>query len=223
MKQLMPVIALAGLLALPAIAPAAPDRVAQLQEPQVVVIGLIGERAILRINGQQAILRRDETRDGVTLLGVSNGEALLRIGTRELRLGMGKDTGGIAARGSGASVEIAMNGNGQFITNGMINGRVVEFLVDTGANSVSMTTVDAQRLGIDYRVEGTPASSATAGGIVKAWMVRLRSVQVGPITVKNVQASVRESPINAPILLGMTFLSQVSMQQENNRLRLTAR
>lgn len=192
-------------------------------EPAVSVIGLIGDRAILRINGEQAILRNGESRDGVTLLGVERGEAVLRIGKREVRLAMGMDTGAIAPREEGGSIEIAMNGHGQFITNGMINGRVVEFLVDTGANSVSMAAEDARQLGIDYRVTGQRSRSATAGGIVVAWVVTLKSIQVGPIVVKNVIATVREAPRHSPILLGMTFLSQVDLRQERNRLRLTAR
>lgn len=210
---------LALLLALPAVAPAAPP----LPPTHVNVIGLIGGRAILRIDGEQVILRPGESRGSVTLLGVENGEALLRVGKRELRLGMGMDTSGFAPRAEGGSVEVAMNGRGQFITNGMINGRVVEFLVDTGANTVSMTAQDARRLGIDYQVDGTRGASATAGGIVTSWAVTLKSVQVGPIVVRNVQATVRESPDVAPILLGMTFLSRVNLTQESQRLRLSER
>lgn len=210
---------LALLLALPAVAPAGPP----LPPTHVNVIGLIGGRAILRIDGEQVILRPGESRGSVTLLGVENGEALLRVGKRELRLGMGMDTSGFAPRAEGGSVEVAMNGRGQFITNGMINGRVVEFLVDTGANTVSMTAQDARRLGIDYQVDGTRGASATAGGIVTSWAVTLKSVQVGPIVVRNVQATVRESPDVAPILLGMTFLSRVNLTQESQRLRLSER
>lgn len=209
---------LATALAWPALAAAAPAGA-----PHVSVIGLIGDRAILRLDGEQVILRKGESRADVTLVAIESGEAVLRIGGRLQRLGLGFDTGGIAPREAGASVEIVLNARDQFITSGMINGRVVELLVDTGANSVSMTAEDARRLGIDYRVEGEPARSRTAGGIVDAWVVRLKSVQVGPIVVRNVIASVRETPAQTPILLGMTFLSQVDLKQERNRLRLTAR
>lgn len=191
--------------------------------PHVNLIGLIGDRAILRVDGEQVLLRRGESRDGLTLVAIEAGQAVLRLEGRELRLGLGMDTGGIAPREGGGSVELVMNDRGQFVTNGMINGRVVDFLVDTGANTVSMTTQDADRLGIDYRLAGTPARSATAGGVVRAWGVTLKSVQIGPLTVKNVQASVREAPRNAPILLGMTFLSQVSLRQDGHKLRLSAR
>lgn len=191
--------------------------------PHVTVIGLMGSKAILRINGQQQLLGKGESRDGVTLVDIVAGEAQLEINGRKLSLGMGMDTGGIAARAEGGSVEIVMNGIGQFITNGQINGRVVEMLVDTGANTVSMTTEDARQLGIDYLMDGRASMSATAAGMVRIWIVTLKSVQVGPITVRNVQASVREAPRISPVLLGMSFLSQVDMRHEQNRLKMTAR
>lgn len=194
-----------------------------VKDPHVMVIGLIGGKAILRINGQQRIVAQGETLDGVTLLRIEAQEALLKINSREVRVGMGMDTGGIAAREAGASVELVMNANGQFITNGQINGRVVEFLVDTGANTLSMTAEDARALGIDYKLEGRKGRSATAGGEVPAWGVQLASVQIGPIVVKNVQATVREAPRMSPILLGMSFLSRVNLQHEQNRLKITAR
>lgn len=193
------------------------------KDPQVTVIGLIGDRAILRINGQQKMLRRGESDSGVTLTDIVAQEALLKINGRDVRLGMGMDTGGIAERQGGASVDLVMNANHQFITNGQINGRVVEFLVDTGANTVSMTTEDARALGIDYKMDGEKGASATAGGVVSAWGVTLKSVQIGGIVVKNVQATVREAPRMSPILLGMTFLSQVDLQHEKNKLKITQR
>jgi aspartyl protease family protein len=195
-----------------------------LKPPHVNMIGLIGERAILRIDGDQVVLKPGESRGDVTLLRVESGKAVLRVGGREMRLGLGMDTGGVAARdGKGASIEVVMNGQGQYITSGSINGRVVQFLVDTGANTVSMTSSEARRLGIDYLVEGTQGASMTAGGVVRAWGVTLKSVTVGPITLQGVQATVRESNDSAPILLGMTFLSRVSLQQENNRMRMSVR
>mgnify|MGYP001765502492 CR=1 FL=1 len=195
---------------------------ASRDDPHVIVIGLLGQKALLKIDGQQHMLGPGESAAGVTVLEVTRQDTLLRINKRETRLGMGKDTGGIARR-EGASVEIGMNGYGQFITGGQINGRVVQFLVDTGANTVSMTTGDARAMGLDYKRLGERSWVMTAGGQVDAWVVTLNTVQVGPITVRNVLATVRDSNDNAPILLGMTFLSRVSMQHEQNRLRLSSR
>lgn len=221
LRQTSGIMVLSGLLLLGNSAVAAPKY--SVKNPHVMVIGLLGGKAVLRINGVQYIIAQGETREGITLLGIAAQEAVLSMKGREVRLGMGMDTGGIAAHESDASVEIVMNGNGQFITNGQINGRVVEFLVDTGANTVSMTAEDARALGIDYKVLGQQGRSATAGGVVQAWGVQLSSVQIGPIVVKNVQATVREAPRISPILLGMTFLGRVNLLHEQNRLKITAR
>lgn len=196
---------------------------ASRDDPHVVVIGLLGQKALLRIDGQQHMLATGENAGGVTVLEVTRQDALLRINKREIRLAMGKDTGGIGQREAGASVEISMNAYGQFITSGQINGRVVQFLVDTGANTISLTANEARAIGLDYKRFGERTGIMTAGGAIEGWVVTLASVQIGPITVRNVVATVRESNDNAPILLGMTFLSRVNMQHEQNRLRLTAR
>lgn len=195
---------------------------ASRDDPHVTVIGLIGNKAILRIDGEKHMLAAGESASAVTVVEVTRQDALLRINGRERRLGMGMDTGPISARAAGGSLEVAMNAHGQFITNGQINGRVVEFLIDTGANTVSMTVEDARALGIDYRA-GQAGASLTAGGTVRAWGVTLDRVKVGSIELRGVQATVREAPRNTPILLGMTFLSRVKMQQEQNRLRLSER
>lgn len=216
MKKRCSALLLSVLLALSSALPA------RSQEPHVNVIGLIGDRAILRVDGEQVMLRRGESRGGVTLVNIEAGQAVLRVGQRDVRLGMGMDNGGFASPSENESVELLMNENGQFITSARINGRLAEVLVDTGANTVSMTTQDAKRLGIDYQ-RGTPGRIITAGGQVNAWGVSLQTVQVGAIVVRNVQANVRDSRDDAPILLGMSFLSQVSLQQENNRLRMTTR
>jgi len=211
--------AFAALLLVTLAAPALADR----NDPHVVVIGLLGQKALLKIDGQQHMLAAGESAGGVTVLEVTRQDTLLRINQREKRLAMGKDTGGIDLREARASIEINMNAYGQFITNGQINGRVVKFLVDTGANTVSMTTADARTLGVDYKRVGERTGVMTAGGPVEAWVVTLGSVQVGPITVRNVVATVREAADIQPILLGMSFLSQVNLQHEQNRLRLMAR
>lgn len=200
-------------------APVLADR----NDPQVVVVGLLGSKALLKIDGQQYMLAAGESAGGVTVLEVTRQDTLLRINRRELRLAMGKDTGGIGQREVGPSVEISMNADGQFITSGQINGRVVQLLVDTGANTVSMTADEARALGVDYKRFGERTGVLTAGGVVGAWTITLASVQVGPITVRNVVATVRESTDTAPVLLGMSFLSRVSIQHEQNRLRLTGR
>ena len=190
----------------------------------IVVVGLMADRAILKVDGETRLLRIGETLDGMTLLGVNAGEARLRIGDREERLSMGQDRGGVRnASTGGGVVEISANAMGQFMTSGMINGRIVEFLVDTGASSVSMTRGQATRLGVDFRRFGKPCMSQTANGPVRCWLVLLSRVKVGPIVVEGVDAAVRDTDDGAPVLLGMSFLGRVKLEHEDNRLKLTGR
>lgn len=192
-----------------------------LAEASIVVVGLMSDRAIVKINGTQHLIKVGESVDDVTLLSVNSREAVLRVGKTEQRFGLGMSTG--LSEREQQTVDISMNRYGQYIATGQINGRVVEFLVDTGANTVSMTTEDARQLGIDFRRFGQPSQSVTAGGVVRSWQVMLDSVKVGAIVVRNVDASVRDTPRNGPVLLGMTFLSRVTLTHEQNRLRLTSR
>jgi aspartyl protease family protein len=110
---------------------------------------------------------------------------------------------------------------GHFIASGAINGRAVQFMVDTGAPSVAMGVSEAERLGIDYK-KGQLTRGNTANGTVTAYLVRLNSVRVGEVEVFDVEAAVL--PVNAgPILLGNSFLSRFQMTRMNDQLVLERR
>lgn len=190
----------------------------------IVVVGLMADRAVLKVDGQTLLLKLGETVDDLTLTAVNASEARLRIGGREERFVLGQDRGGIRSdSGAGGAVELSGNHHGQFQAGGMINGRTVQFLIDTGASSVSMSRSQAARLGVDFRRFGKPAVSHTANGMVNCWVVLLDKVKVGPIVVSSVEATVRDLDDESPILLGMSFLGRVKMEHSDNRLKLTGR
>lgn len=190
----------------------------------IAVLGLLADRAIVKIDGETHILKLGEKYEDIKLVAVSSQEARLNIGGKERVFGLGQDYSAIQKSStSQGTVEISANASNQFITNGMINGNVVEFLVDTGANTVSMNRKDAQRLGIDYRRLGKEGVGGTANGTVKGWIILLDKVKVGAITVTSVQANVRDTEDSMPILLGMSFLGRVNMSHEGSRLKLTGK
>lgn len=190
----------------------------------IAVVGLFADRAVIKVDGQTHLLKVGESIDDLTLLAVNSQEARLKVGKKELVLGLGQDRGGIQASASEkAEVIISPNAMNQFLTNGMINGRVVEFLVDTGANTVSMNRQDAKRLGIDYRRLGTPGYSSTANGTIRNWHVLLDKVKVGGIVVSSVDATIRDTDDPIPLLLGMSFLGRIKMEHQENRLRLSSK
>ena len=103
---------------------------------------------------------------------------------------------------------------------GSINGFPVDFIVDTGATLVSMSARQARRLGIDYRVVGTPGQSSTASGIDRIYVVNLDRVKVGDIEIRNVQGAVHDGDFPPATLLGMSFLSRLTIRQDGQVLEL---
>ena len=104
--------------------------------------------------------------------------------------------------------------------NGSINGQSVQFLVDTGANAVAMNELDARKLGLQYRIDGQESQVVTASGVSKSWTVKLDSVKVGEIQVANVDAVVVQGGFPTQVLLGMSYLNSVRMQEQNSTLML---
>jgi aspartyl protease family protein len=119
------------------------------------------------------------------------------------------------------SVSVQINERGQYITMGSINGRPVRFLIDTGANVVAMNSEMAKSLGIDLS-SGKGAASNTAGGVIKSREITLESVQVGEIKVTNVRIAVLEGKFPTDVLLGMSFLESVKIQESAGLMVLTS-
>lgn len=110
---------------------------------------------------------------------------------------------------SGSVVSIPKNKNdGQFWANGRVNSGHVRFLVDTGASSVALTYSDAQKAGIKVRDLKFNIPISTAGGRNYAAFVRLDSIAIGGITLRDIDAMVVKEGLNVS-LLGMTFLGQL--------------
>jgi aspartyl protease family protein len=108
----------------------------------------------------------------------------------------------------------------QYRTNAQINGRQLEVLVDTGANIVAMNESHARRIGLNLE-QATPARVETASGMAKAWSLNLRSVNVGGIKVNNVPATVIEGEFPNYVLLGMTYLRHVKMEENQGVMTLS--
>jgi len=189
---------------------------------EVRVLGLFDGRALLMINGKQQFLKAGDQHDGVKLIRADSAVAVLEIDGKRGEYGLNSDIHTSFSAPETVRVQIARDGNGMFTTAGAINGIPVSFMVDTGATSVAMNARMAERLGISFRHEGRPQMVQTAAGMTSAWRVSLRSVRVGEIERKNVEAFVVEAKTSNEILLGMSFLSTVKMEKQSNLLVLEA-
>jgi aspartyl protease family protein len=191
----------------------------------VTLNGHIGSnKALLVIDGEPRTVAVGETVRGVTLRALAGTTAEVDVGTarRTLTLGAGPvRVSAASAPSNGQQIVIPAGRNGHFRTIGQINGRSVEFMVDTGASVVSMGQAEADMLGVDYR-NGTPGLARTANGVIPTRSVMLRSVRVGDVEIANVEASVSPGTLGI-VLLGNSFLTRFQMKRENDVLRLEKR
>lgn len=126
--------------------------------------------------------------------------------------------------GEGGEVIVNRRLNGEFAVAAKVNGARVTFLFDTGASVVVLTAADARRAGIDTRGLDFDVPVTTANGAAMAAEVRLDSIEVGPIVMRNVRALVARPGALEESLLGMSFLERLkSYAVERGRLILTAR
>jgi aspartyl protease family protein len=164
-----------------------------------------------------------ESHKGVKVLSALGDQAVVEMGGRRHTLRVGDAPasvgGGAATRGN--KIVLTAGSGGHFMAAGSINGRAVQFLVDTGATTVSMGAAEAERLGIDYR-KGPVVRGNTANGVVTAHLVKLNSVRIGDVEVYDVDASVVPNSPGA-ILLGNSFLTRFQMSRLNDQLVLERR
>jgi aspartyl protease family protein len=102
--------------------------------------------------------------------------------------------------------------DGHFWADGLIDGRSVRLLVDTGASAVFLTPRDARRLGLDPSKLVYDQTVRTAAGDSLAARVTLDSVSVGGVRVARVDALVIGRGLPAS-LLGMSYLGRLSSVQ----------
>lgn len=188
----------------------------------VQVHGLFKGSAVVTINGTQRILKQGKTSpEGVKLLSANSQEALFLIDGRRHKLGISQQISSGFQSAEKAEIRIQAGRNGHFFTNGLVNGRSVHFLVDTGASVIALNKQTAINLGINYRA-GQEGVVSTANGTVGVFIVNLDSVTIGGITVHNVRASVHLDDSPDVALLGNSFLNEVKMSTENGVLLLSS-
>ena len=118
------------------------------------------------------------------------------------------------------TVTLNSDSRGHFQTDVRIDGRSIDFVVDTGASSITLRESSAARIGIHPTARDYTIKMQTANGIGKAARVQLGRVEVGGITVRDVEALVVPDESLSMNLLGMTFLSRVKWSHDRGRLVL---
>lgn len=115
--------------------------------------------------------------------------------------------------------EVVLRRNSQhhYVANGLINGKPVTFLVDTGATNVSISANLAAKLGLKRGQQGI---AHTANGNTTTYATTLNTLNVGDIQFTRVRASITLGMQGNEVLLGMSALKDVELIHKNGELTM---
>ena len=116
----------------------------------------------------------------------------------------------------GDAIEIRRGADGHYHWPGSVNGRAVDFLVDTGATGTAISAALASELGLE--AIGSVQSN-TAGGVVTGQVVRADVVLQGGVSAQRLRM-VALGALGANPLLGMDVLGRLRWQQRDGVLRI---
>ena len=187
--------------------------------------GMLGSKALLLVGGVPRAVAPGETWQGVKVVSTGGDQAVVLIDGQRVALRVGEAPASVGraapAGGGGNSIALTADSRGHFFTQGSINNRPVQFMVDTGASVVALGQAEADRLGLDYR-SGLPVRMGTANGVTRGWAIKLRQVRVGDVIAYDVDAVV--TPMGMPaVLLGNSFLKRFNMRRDGDVMTLVRR
>ena len=192
----------------------------------VAINGTLGNKAVLIVDGGfPKAVAVGEVHKGIKVVAIQGEQITLEMGGKRVSMRVGDAPAsvgsGAGAQLSGGRVVLTAGPGGHFMSEGQINGRTVQFMVDTGATTIAMSVADAKRIGLNYQ-NGQTVQMSTANGVTEGWRVTLNTVRVGDVMVSGVEAVV--SPGSMPyVLLGNSFLSRFQMNRNNDQMVLERR
>jgi aspartyl protease family protein len=130
-----------------------------------------------------------------------------RVGNELTPAGTALSTAGETA--GEQTVRLRRRDDGHFAARAQINGETVAMMIDTGASSIVLRPVDAERVGIDLSSLTYSVPVSTANGMAFAAPVLLSRFAVGPLELRNLRALVAKPGVLDESLLGMSFLSKL--------------
>ena len=191
----------------------------------VTLSGMLGSKALLIVDGNAPKgVAVGESYRGVKIVSTQGDQATLEIAGKRHTLRVGEapaSVGGGGADAGGTKIVLSASSGGHFMTQGQINGRAVQLVVDTGATMVSLSVAEAERVGLKYQT-GQAVQMSTANGVIPGWRLKLASMRVGDVTVYDVDAIVSSGTMPY-VLLGNSFLARFQMTRTNDQMVLEKR
>lgn len=116
----------------------------------------------------------------------------------------------------GRQVLLNADARGHFTSSFKLNGRQIDGMIDTGATLVAINTSTARRIGVSLNQSDFTHQVATANGAIKAAVVTIDHLQIGKISIDNVQAAVLDDRALQTNLIGMSFLQRLQKYEVQN-------
>ena len=189
---------------------------------KIRVLGLFRDKALVEIDGNRRMLERGKASpEGVLLISSDSSEAVIENNGVQASYSLDNRISGTYAKPTGIkTVTLTPDEQGMYWVTGSVNDVGMKFVVDTGATLISMNRHEARKAGIDYKLDGVKTFSNTAGGREQVYVVQLRKVKIGDITLHDIYAAVHEGDYPEVTLLGNSFLSRVDMEREGRILKI---
>lgn len=118
------------------------------------------------------------------------------------------------------SITLTRSFDGHFYAELLVNGKVLDFVVDTGASQVVLSRADAEKVGFKIDELRYWGRANTANGEVRTAPVRLDNVIFGNFKDTEIEASVNGGELQTS-LLGMSYLSRFeAIEIRGNKMTL---
>ncbi|HVO02448.1 MAG TPA: TIGR02281 family clan AA aspartic protease [Candidatus Cybelea sp.] len=121
--------------------------------------------------------------------------------TAELVPAQGEQTGP-------AAIAYPLADDGHYHLYAGVDGSSIGFLVDSGSTDIVLSPADARTLGLQPEELDYTTRAETANGEVRGAPIQIRTLQVGPIVMHDVPATVNQAEMPVS-LLGMEFLRRL--------------
>lgn len=115
-------------------------------------------------------------------------------------------TGDAEPQTTGSATIVHRQSDGHFWVDGMVGGKAVRFLIDSGATTTAISAETAARLGISVDRSRPPHEVMTANGMIESYAATMGPMQIGSISTPALDVLVTDVA-ESEDLLGMNWLN----------------
>lgn len=113
-------------------------------------------------------------------------------------------------------ITLQRQANGHFFLPILVNGKKVNFLIDTGATRTAITTEVAKQIGLSFDYH---TKAATANGEIDAYTTKISVLDFGSVKLFDIPAIILPN-MDVAGLLGMNVLQQFNIIQTSDTMAL---